>query len=272
MLSQLPDQPETQSQRLLAALERLLRIEATELAPALDQASLILADVLGADKIDVFLYRPGDDSLVALGTSDTPMGRAEHAHDLDRLPLACGGPIAGVFRSGQPYRTGHSERDPDELMGIVATLGVRSTVVVPLAVNGERRGVLGAMSAQPERFADRDVDFLLTAARWIGMLLHRTELFERLREDAYQEGRRAAAEELIQLLTPRQREVAALVANGFTNRQIAERLVLSEGTVANHVRAILDRLGVERRGQVAARVAGSRLEARPAEPSNEALG
>ena len=101
------------------------------------------------------------------------------------------------------------------------------------------------------------------------MLLHRTELFEQLREDAYQEGRRSAAEELILLLTPRQREVAALIASGFTNRQIGERLVLSEGTVANHVRAILDRLGVERRGQVAARMAGNQLE--PQSPEARAL-
>jgi DNA-binding CsgD family transcriptional regulator len=53
-------------------------------------------------------------------------------------------------------------------------------------------------------------------------------------------------------LTARQREIARLIAVGMTNRQIATELVLTEGTVANHVRHILLRLGMRCRAQVAA--------------------
>ena len=53
------------------------------------------------------------------------------------------------------------------------------------------------------------------------------------------------------LLTPREAEVAALVAQGRTNRQIAERLVISERTADNHVTNILNRLGLDNRAQVA---------------------
>jgi predicted ATPase/class 3 adenylate cyclase/DNA-binding CsgD family transcriptional regulator len=52
-------------------------------------------------------------------------------------------------------------------------------------------------------------------------------------------------------LTPRQREVAALVAQGLTNRQIAERLVISERTADGHVANILAELGLATRAQVA---------------------
>jgi predicted ATPase/DNA-binding CsgD family transcriptional regulator len=52
-------------------------------------------------------------------------------------------------------------------------------------------------------------------------------------------------------LTPRQREVAALVGQGFTNRQIAERLVVTERAAAAHVERILDKLGVGSRAQIA---------------------
>lgn len=55
------------------------------------------------------------------------------------------------------------------------------------------------------------------------------------------------------VLTPREREVAGLVAEGLTNRQIAGRLVLTEKTAANHVARIFDKLGVHSRGQLAAR-------------------
>ena len=53
-------------------------------------------------------------------------------------------------------------------------------------------------------------------------------------------------------LTPREREVLALVADGRTNRQIAERLFISESTAGVHVSNILGKLGVASRGEAAA--------------------
>jgi DNA-binding NarL/FixJ family response regulator len=52
-------------------------------------------------------------------------------------------------------------------------------------------------------------------------------------------------------LTGREREIAELVAAALTNRQIAERLVLSERTVESHVRNILTKLGAANRTEVA---------------------
>jgi len=52
-------------------------------------------------------------------------------------------------------------------------------------------------------------------------------------------------------LTERETDVLRLIARGFTNSEIAGRLHLSEGTVRNHVSAILDRLGVSDRTQAA---------------------
>jgi DNA-binding CsgD family transcriptional regulator len=52
-------------------------------------------------------------------------------------------------------------------------------------------------------------------------------------------------------LTAREAEVAQLVAQGLTNRAVAERLVLSERTVEHHVRSVLSKLGLSNRAQVA---------------------
>ncbi|CAL9656554.1 ATP-binding protein [Streptomyces sp. enrichment culture] len=52
-------------------------------------------------------------------------------------------------------------------------------------------------------------------------------------------------------LTPREREVADLIVEGLTNRQIAERLVISKRTADTHVEHILTKLGVTSRVQVA---------------------
>ena len=53
-------------------------------------------------------------------------------------------------------------------------------------------------------------------------------------------------------LSPREREVAALLATGLSNRQIAQRLVVTERTVGAHVEHILDKLGFASRHQVGA--------------------
>lgn len=56
-------------------------------------------------------------------------------------------------------------------------------------------------------------------------------------------------------LTPRQREIAALIAAGLSNKQIARRLLIEQATVKNHVHSILVKLGVGRRDQVGRRLA-----------------
>ncbi|WP_433685797.1 response regulator transcription factor [Nocardia sp. CA-119907] len=59
------------------------------------------------------------------------------------------------------------------------------------------------------------------------------------------------------MLTARERQVAELVAQGLSNRQIAERLVLSPRTVDRHLENILCKLGYSSRTQIAAWTARS---------------
>ncbi|WP_103889451.1 response regulator [Actinacidiphila yanglinensis] len=75
-----------------------------------------------------------------------------------------------------------------------------------------------------------------------------TRLMSTLRED-----RSDAGPERGELagLTPREREILGLIGEGLTNRQIGERLYLSEKTVKNNVSRLLAKLGVERRVQAA---------------------
>ena len=52
-------------------------------------------------------------------------------------------------------------------------------------------------------------------------------------------------------LTRREREVADLVSQGLTNRELAARLVIAERTAENHVQHILVKLGLSNRSQLA---------------------
>ena len=68
-----------------------------------------------------------------------------------------------------------------------------------------------------------------------------------------QVGERPALGELrgVATLTRREREVASLAAGGSSNREIAERLVVSVRTVEHHLEHAYEKLGVNRRSQLA---------------------
>ncbi|WP_371582130.1 response regulator [Streptomyces sp. NBC_01314] len=59
-------------------------------------------------------------------------------------------------------------------------------------------------------------------------------------------------------LSPRERDILALIGEGLTNREIGKKLYLSEKTVKNHISRLLAKLGVQRRVQAA--VLASHLE------------
>jgi two-component system OmpR family sensor kinase len=239
-----------QDARLLTLLQRLLAMQSVEMRSTLDEASTLIAETFGADKVDIFLYQADVDTLVALGSSKTPMGVHQHALGLDRLPLSNGGRAVEVFRTGEPYVTGRADGDSEELPGVVHGLGIRSIVNYPLVVAGERRGVLQINSATPEFFTDADLQALAPVAGWIGLILHRAEVIEQRVAGAEQHGRHQAGEELGRI-TRRQQDVAICLAEGLSNAQIARRLSITEGTAANHIESMLRRLGLQSRTQIA---------------------
>jgi len=59
------------------------------------------------------------------------------------------------------------------------------------------------------------------------------------------------------LLGKREAEVAQLVTEGLSNKQIGARLFISERTVGSHVRSILNKLGFNSRAQIAAWIAAA---------------
>ncbi len=64
---------------------------------------------------------------------------------------------------------------------------------------------------------------------------------------------RPAQQELVESLSDRELDVLRLLAEGFTNKEIAQRLFLAEGTVKNYVTSILGKIGARDRTQAALR-------------------
>jgi len=97
------------------------------------------------------------------------------------------------------------------------------------------------------RPADATADDHLDAALRIAQRLGMTPLHDQVL--ALRDARRHSR---APLLTAREEQVASMVADGLSNRQIASRLHLSERTVENHVTHILAKLGLDSRARVAA--------------------
>jgi DNA-binding CsgD family transcriptional regulator len=122
--------------------------------------------------------------------------------------------------------------DPDPVLYVPVRGSLRTALAAALLATGDR--TLSLVVAQ-QAAAD-----LIT---WPGWRRDRVEALIRRLEG----GQRSDGE-----LTTREREVAALIAEGLTNSQLAERLFISPKTAAVHVSNILTKLGLSSRAEIAA--------------------
>lgn len=226
------------TERLLTTLEGLLQLDVTKVTETLNAVAQVVGDALDAEKVDLFLYHPENHTLQVAGLSATPMSKREVELGLDRVAIADGGRLVEVFETGTLYETGHAEQDPEIPRGITDGLGVRSLVAAVLDVDGERRGVLQAVSALENAFSAQDRTFFAAVATWVALVLHRAELSEQLTASAAEEARRLAADELITLLA---HDLGNLVMPLMLRLQLLQRKIKRKGKAseARDVEAIL---------------------------------
>jgi len=141
--------------------------------------------------------------------------------------------------------------------GIEACRAIRSdlpaTRVLMFSSYGEREAVVASILAGAAGYLTKNVaraqllEALRAVARGESLLEPKVTglLLDRLKELSAKEQPSDGP------LSPREREVLALIARGRTNREIAEELVISEHTARNHVTSILDKLGLSRRTEAA---------------------
>lgn len=169
---------------------------------------------------DMFMTA-GAGSVACLGPIELPLGVAARA--TGRLDAA----VKHLERAVERTRdAGMRPAEAESQFQLALTLHAR-------ARDGDAGTALALLSA------------CLEAARSLGMrplLARATELREALRA-----GTRQA-----RVLTPREMEIATMVAEGLTSREIADAMHISSRTADNHVQHILDKLDLRSRSQIAA--------------------
>lgn len=181
--------------------------------------------------------------------------------------------------------------DPRTYKPLMQATDTKSYVAAPIAPEGRVIGFVHADQYYEGTAVDLlDRDALWTFAEGLGYAIERTVLTERLRAqrdrvrqmvvsvealtselfaadvdmvEGGQETREighaavsmviAPESRIRSLLTPRELEVLGLMAEGSTNRDIANRLVISEGTVKSHVKHILRKLRAANRAEAVSR-------------------
>jgi DNA-binding NarL/FixJ family response regulator len=218
--------------------------------------------VAGQSRISVFLlddheiFRRGARDLLAAEPDIDVIGEAgTMASALQRLPALR--PDVAILDVLLP--------DGD---GISVCREIRSrlpgTVCLMLTAYSDDQALLGAILAGAEGYVLKEtcasdlVRAVRTVASGHSMLDAATThlVMARVRE-------RMANADPLSALTGHERRVLELIADGLTNRQIAERMSLPEGTAKGNVSSLLRKLGMQRRTQAAAfaaRLAQSRRE------------
>ncbi|MEO7997663.1 MAG: response regulator transcription factor [Gemmatimonadaceae bacterium] len=159
---------------------------------------------------------------------------------------------------------------PQVILFDVATPGMLSAAreigaisgakLVAFAVEDTERGVLACAEAGLSGYVScaGTFDELLAAVRRVAhnevecSPLMAGTLFRHV--GALSAGRAPLADVVVDPLTGRERQIAALLEEGRSNKEIARELGIEVATVKNHVHHVLEKLGVGRRGEAAARV------------------
>jgi DNA-binding CsgD family transcriptional regulator len=196
-----------------------------------------------------------------------------------------------MLRRRAPVIVHDAMNDPRAHRELTRASGIRSYVAAPIMPEGRVIGFLHASTLSSVDIVDRDI--LWAFAEGYGYALERTILLERLHEHGERmrqlvqatetalaemreadlqiaaaslrlEGRDSSEparstmfvapdSRIHQLLTRRELEIIELMAGGETNRAIAQRFVVSEGTVKSHVRHILRKLHAANRAEAVSR-------------------
>ena len=199
------------------------------------RVEIIDDDALVCESLGIILGAEADIDVVGSGTDGDAAVRlyADAAPDIMLMDIQMPG------RDGLSAAQEILERDPSARIVFLTTFSDDEYIVRALALGA--RGYL----------IKQDVAAVAPALRAVmgGQSVLEGEVLARV--SCMSAATSQTAADPFACLTDREREVAELIADGLDNREIAQTAYLSEGTVRNHISAILSKLHLKNRTQIA---------------------
>jgi DNA-binding NarL/FixJ family response regulator len=202
---------------------------------------------------------------VLAGLAQQPWRSGEQAHDLLSAAMYAGLPreqvrvLADTMLDGQLWDDWRelvtaqlAELAGDDDAALRGYRAVFDSAILPPSARGTahtlaaRRLLAAGQTAAATKLADKAADLL---SRWGGWRVAQLDQVRAQLGLGPAHSRQSTSGAVS--LTPREREVALLVAEGLTNAELARRLYISPKTAAVHVSSILHKLGVSSRTEVA---------------------
>lgn len=157
------------------------------------------------------------------------------------LPIGTRVPMLGIFATLLKYPVkfkAHQYQD-SRLWTYTSTV-IDKEYLIPIAIGQQSSGLI-ALSGQHLQLAQHELMTLQSVSGILGLALKQSSSTTAEDKDLT----------VLERLTPREREVFALLPSGFSNRELAVKLGISSGTVKIHVERVLSKLNLRDRTQAA---------------------
>ena len=211
-------------------------------APSPLSVVIVDDDEFVAQSLRTILEARGSVRVAALGTKGAEAAALFNEHHPDIMLLDIRMPDLSGLAAGEAILAAH----PKARIVFLTTFADDDYIVRALAIGArgylikqEARGLAEALHSVMEGQIVLGSDVTDRVSALIGQ------------RPANGAGNSQAAPAFAEGLTQRERDIAELIAEGLDNREIAQALYLSEGTVRNHISAILQKCGLRNRTQIA---------------------
>jgi DNA-binding NarL/FixJ family response regulator len=201
------------------------------------------------------------DAIGVLVVDDHPLFRAGVVHALQAEP---GIAVVGEAASGEEALRLARERLPDLVLLDISMPGwdglataqriataCPASVIVALTASEDKDRLIGAFKAGARGYVLKGVGVQELARVIRGAVAGEVYVSPSLAAEMLVQLTRGAAPDPLQELTERERSILALIGKGLTNREIGERLGLTEKTIKHYVTNILEKLQVRSRVEAA---------------------
>lgn len=223
---------------------------------ALSPLSVVIVDddELVAQSLRTILEARGNVRVTALGTKGAEAAALFDAHRPDIMLLDIRMPDLSGLAAGEAILAAH----PEARIVFLTTFADDDYIVRALAIGArgylikqEASGLAEALHTVMEGQIVLGSDVTDRVSALIGQRLAGGVGTASDSSPSRLDGKSQVTPALAEDLTQRERDIAELIAEGLDNREIAQALYLSEGTVRNHISVILQKCGLRNRTQIA---------------------